>query len=36
MGYKIKSFEVAPDCEIGVNTMDDYNYLLNKYNTTSE
>ena len=31
MGYKIKSFEVEEECEIGVNTIDDYNYLIAKY-----
>lgn len=30
MGYKIKSYEV-PNYEIGVNTLDDFNYLSNKY-----
>ena len=30
MGYKINSYEVeAP--EIGINTIDDFNYLSNKY-----
>lgn len=36
MGYKIKSFEVPSDCEVGVNTVDDYNHLLNKYDCTPE
>ena len=31
MGYKIKSFLVTTECEIGVNTIEDYEYLKNKY-----
>jgi CMP-2-keto-3-deoxyoctulosonic acid synthetase len=30
MGYKIKSYEVD-SYEIGINTIDDYNYLSKKY-----
>lgn len=31
MGYKIKSFQIIGNHEIGINTIEDYNYLLNKY-----
>jgi len=31
MGYQIKSFLSPNEYEIGVNTIDDYNYLVNKY-----
>tara|TARA_B110000208_G_C11720293_1_gene412600 strand:- start:461 stop:1201 length:741 start_codon:yes stop_codon:yes gene_type:complete len=32
MGYKIKSFQIIGKHEIGINTYEDYNYLLNKFN----
>jgi 3-deoxy-manno-octulosonate cytidylyltransferase (CMP-KDO synthetase) len=31
MGYRIKSYEIDEEYEIGVNTPEDYQYLLNKY-----
>ena len=31
MGYKIKSFQIPGNHEIGVNTKKDYEYLINKY-----
>ena len=30
-GYKIKSFQISGNHEIGVNTSEDYKYLLKKY-----
>jgi len=34
MGYRIKSFQIENDYEIGVNTQEEYNYLKNKYEDT--
>lgn len=31
MGYRIKSYEIEEEYEIGVNTTEDYEYLKNKY-----
>jgi hypothetical protein len=33
-GYGIKSYEVK-DVEMGVNTLDDYNFLVDKYHKSS-
>lgn len=36
MGYRIKSFLYREHYEIGVNTMEDYNYLVNKYENVAK